>query len=184
LPKAAFLAHPPLRRAPDRASGHGRLPADYAASGVPVLGRGRLFVWLGSDCVAATVARVTGGQPDAVADQAAKDAVTGRFTQPQEVADLVLMLASGRAGNVTGADFVIDGGMTTTLSPRHHLVDLRAIAHYWWQILGDLDRYRPIREPCRNLSTTAAMELIQILLVRAELETTTRFQPGDINRIG
>jgi NAD(P)-dependent dehydrogenase (short-subunit alcohol dehydrogenase family) len=72
-------------------------------------------LWLGSDGVAATVARATGGQPDAVADQAAKDAVTGRFTQPQEVADLVLLLASGRAGNVTGADFVIDGGMTTTL---------------------------------------------------------------------
>jgi len=45
----------------------------------------------------------------------AKDAVTGRFTQPQEVADLVLLLASGRAGNVTGANFVIDGGLTTTL---------------------------------------------------------------------
>jgi NAD(P)-dependent dehydrogenase (short-subunit alcohol dehydrogenase family) len=72
-------------------------------------------LWLGSDGVAATVARATGGQPDVVADQAAKDAVTGRFTQPQEVADLVLLLASSRAGNVTGADFVIDGGMTTTL---------------------------------------------------------------------
>jgi NAD(P)-dependent dehydrogenase (short-subunit alcohol dehydrogenase family) len=72
-------------------------------------------LWLGSDGVAATVARATGGQPDAVADQAAKDAVTGRFTQPQEVADVVLVLASSRAGNVTGADFVIDGGLTTSL---------------------------------------------------------------------
>jgi len=72
-------------------------------------------LWLGTDGVAATIARATGGQPDAVADQAAKDAVTGRFTQPTEVADLVLLLASGRTGNVTGADFVIDGGMTTTL---------------------------------------------------------------------
>lgn len=72
-------------------------------------------LWLGSDGVAATVARASGGEPDSVADRAAKDAVTGRFTKPQEVADLVLLLASGRAGNVTGADFVIDGGMTTTL---------------------------------------------------------------------
>jgi len=72
-------------------------------------------LWLGSDGVAAVVARATGGLSDAAADQAAKDAVTGRFTQPQEVADLVLVLASGRAGNVAGADFVIDGGMTTTL---------------------------------------------------------------------
>lgn len=72
-------------------------------------------LWLGSDGVAATVARSIGGRPDTVADHAAREAVTGRFTQPDEVADLVLLLASGRAGNVTGADFVIDGGMTTTL---------------------------------------------------------------------
>ena len=36
---------------------------------------------------------------------------TGRFTEPEEVADLVLLLASDRAGNVTGADFLIDGGL-------------------------------------------------------------------------
>jgi NAD(P)-dependent dehydrogenase (short-subunit alcohol dehydrogenase family) len=41
--------------------------------------------------------------------------VTGRFTQPEEVADLVLVLASDRAGNITGADFAIDGGLITTL---------------------------------------------------------------------
>ena len=29
---------------------------------------------------------------------------TGRFTRPDEVADLVLLLASDRAGNVTGSD--------------------------------------------------------------------------------
>ncbi len=41
--------------------------------------------------------------------------LTGRFTRPEEVADLVLLLASDRVGNVTGADFVIDGGMIPTL---------------------------------------------------------------------
>jgi NAD(P)-dependent dehydrogenase (short-subunit alcohol dehydrogenase family) len=41
--------------------------------------------------------------------------VTGRFTRPEEVADLVLVLASPRTGNVTGSDFVIDGGLITTL---------------------------------------------------------------------
>jgi NAD(P)-dependent dehydrogenase (short-subunit alcohol dehydrogenase family) len=41
--------------------------------------------------------------------------VTGRFTRPEEVADLVLLLASDRVGNVTGADFVIDGGLIRTL---------------------------------------------------------------------
>jgi NAD(P)-dependent dehydrogenase (short-subunit alcohol dehydrogenase family) len=29
--------------------------------------------------------------------------------------DVVLLLASDRAGNVTGSDFVIDGGLITTL---------------------------------------------------------------------
>ncbi|HEY2213885.1 MAG TPA: oxidoreductase [Acidimicrobiales bacterium] len=72
-------------------------------------------LWLGDDGVAQTIARATGGGADAVAKQAATQSVTGRFTTPQEVADLVLMLASDRAGNVTGADFVIDGGLITTL---------------------------------------------------------------------
>jgi NAD(P)-dependent dehydrogenase (short-subunit alcohol dehydrogenase family) len=72
-------------------------------------------LWLGDGGVAATVARATGLQPDAVAKQAADDSVTGRFTRPEEVADLVLLLASDRAGNVTGADVIIDGGLTTSL---------------------------------------------------------------------
>jgi NAD(P)-dependent dehydrogenase (short-subunit alcohol dehydrogenase family) len=72
-------------------------------------------LWLGDEGVAATVAKATGGDPHAVARLAAGEAVTGRFTDPQEVADLVLLLASDRAGNVTGADFVIDGGLITTL---------------------------------------------------------------------
>ncbi|HKB46573.1 MAG TPA: oxidoreductase [Ktedonobacterales bacterium] len=72
-------------------------------------------LWLGAEGVAQTVARAGSGDPDAVAKQAAEAIVTGRFTRPEEVADLVVLLASDRAGNVTGADFVIDGGLITTL---------------------------------------------------------------------
>jgi NAD(P)-dependent dehydrogenase (short-subunit alcohol dehydrogenase family) len=72
-------------------------------------------LWLGKDGVAQTIAHASGGEPDAIAKQAAQGAVTGRFTRPQEVADLVMLLASERAGNVTGADFVIDGGLITTI---------------------------------------------------------------------
>jgi NAD(P)-dependent dehydrogenase (short-subunit alcohol dehydrogenase family) len=72
-------------------------------------------LWLGDEGVAATVARATGGDPAGVAKQVAAEAATGRFTRPQEVADLVLLLASGRAGNVTGSDLVIDGGLVKTL---------------------------------------------------------------------
>lgn len=72
-------------------------------------------MWFGQDGVAATVAQHSGTTPDAVAQQAATESATGRFTRPQEVADLVLLLASERAGNITGSDFVIDGGLITTL---------------------------------------------------------------------
>jgi len=72
-------------------------------------------LWLGANGVAATVGRASGQNPDAVAENAAADSVTGRFTRPDEIADLVLLLASDRAGNVTGADFTIDGGLITTL---------------------------------------------------------------------
>ncbi|GAA4720289.1 oxidoreductase [Phytohabitans rumicis] len=72
-------------------------------------------LWLGESGVAATVALATGSDPQAVAKHAATDSVTGRFTQPREVADLVLLLASDRAGNITGADITIDGGLITTL---------------------------------------------------------------------
>lgn len=72
-------------------------------------------LWLGEDGVAAAVAKATGADAGAVAQSAAADSATGRFTEPQEVADLVVLLASGRAANVTGADFVIDGGLVKTL---------------------------------------------------------------------
>lgn len=71
-------------------------------------------LWLGDTGVAATVSRATGTSPGAVAQQAATQSVTGRFTRPEEVAGLVVLLASDRTSNVTGADFVIDGGLITT----------------------------------------------------------------------
>ena len=71
-------------------------------------------LWLGAGGVAQTVSAATGVQPGDVARQAAEAMVTGRFTQPAEVADLVLFLASSRAANITGADFTIDGGLVPT----------------------------------------------------------------------
>jgi NAD(P)-dependent dehydrogenase (short-subunit alcohol dehydrogenase family) len=71
-------------------------------------------LWLGDHGVAQTVSRATGAKPEDVASQAAHDSVTGRFSRPEEVADLVLLLASDRTANVTGADFRIDGGLIPT----------------------------------------------------------------------
>ena len=72
-------------------------------------------LWLGKGGVAQTVGAATGARPEDVEHDAARQMVTGRFTRPAEVADLVLFLASDRSANVTGADFVIDGGLITTL---------------------------------------------------------------------
>jgi NAD(P)-dependent dehydrogenase (short-subunit alcohol dehydrogenase family) len=73
-------------------------------------------LWLGDDGMAASVAEASGRNAQDIAGEAASKAVTGRFTHPHEIADLVLLLASDRiAGNITGADFVIDGGLTTEI---------------------------------------------------------------------
>lgn len=71
-------------------------------------------LWLAGDGVASTVSRATGMAPEEVAAQAASATVTGRFSKPAEVADVVLMLASDRTSNVTGSDVTIDGGFLTT----------------------------------------------------------------------
>jgi NAD(P)-dependent dehydrogenase (short-subunit alcohol dehydrogenase family) len=74
-------------------------------------------LWLGKDGVAETVAKATGVDPAT----ARKNVIasiggipTGRFTTPEEVATLVVMLASRRTANVTGANYVIDGGLVKT----------------------------------------------------------------------
>ncbi len=72
-------------------------------------------LWLGDHGVAATVSGSQGVDRAAVVRQQEQQAATGRFTTPDEVADLVVLLTSERAGNITGSDFVIDGGLVSTL---------------------------------------------------------------------
>jgi NAD(P)-dependent dehydrogenase (short-subunit alcohol dehydrogenase family) len=67
-------------------------------------------LWLGDGGVADTVARAQGTQPGDIQAGAASQAVTGRFSQPHEVADLVLFLASERSSFITGLAVPIDGG--------------------------------------------------------------------------
>ncbi|MEV7323296.1 SDR family oxidoreductase, partial [Streptomyces sp. NPDC093970] len=75
-------------------------------------------LWMGPGGMADTLAGAMGiGRQEAV-DQMIDGLggfATGRFTHPEEVADLVLMLASDRAANITGSDFTIDGGLIKTL---------------------------------------------------------------------
>jgi NAD(P)-dependent dehydrogenase (short-subunit alcohol dehydrogenase family) len=75
-------------------------------------------LWLGPEGVAATVAKASGVDAETARKQVVASQggfATGRFTRPDEVADLVIFLASDRSGNITGADFVIDGGLIKTL---------------------------------------------------------------------
>jgi NAD(P)-dependent dehydrogenase (short-subunit alcohol dehydrogenase family) len=72
-------------------------------------------LWLGAGGVAETVGEVSNLAPADVAKAAVSGTATGRFTRPEEVADLVLLLAGGRATNMTGADILIDGGLITTM---------------------------------------------------------------------
>ena len=72
-------------------------------------------LWLGDHGVASTVGTAQDVAADEIVRAQEQQAATGRFTSPAEVADLVVLLASDRAGNVTGSDFVIDGGLVTTL---------------------------------------------------------------------
>jgi NAD(P)-dependent dehydrogenase (short-subunit alcohol dehydrogenase family) len=72
-------------------------------------------LWLGADGVAATVSGSAGLPPDEVAKKAVETAATGRFSTPEQVADLIVFLASDLTANITGADYVIDGGLIQTL---------------------------------------------------------------------
>lgn len=72
-------------------------------------------LWLGHGGVAETVGGAVGLAPEEIQKKAAGDSVTGRFSTPEEVATLVVMAASDKLGNVTGADFLIDGGLVGTL---------------------------------------------------------------------
>jgi NAD(P)-dependent dehydrogenase (short-subunit alcohol dehydrogenase family) len=72
-------------------------------------------LWLGDHGVAATIAAATGSTTEAVRAQAIASMPTGRFTTPEEVATLVALLASPRTGNVTGSNYIIDGGLIKTM---------------------------------------------------------------------
>jgi NAD(P)-dependent dehydrogenase (short-subunit alcohol dehydrogenase family) len=75
----------------------------------------RTDLWLGDSGVAATVAHGTDVSAEEVVRRQEAAAPSGRFTLPEEIADLVTFLCSDRAANITGSDFVIDGGLVTTL---------------------------------------------------------------------
>jgi NAD(P)-dependent dehydrogenase (short-subunit alcohol dehydrogenase family) len=74
-------------------------------------------LWLGDHGVAQTVAAATGVDADtarATVIAGIGGLATGRFTTPEEVATLIAVLASERTANVTGVNYIIDGGLIKT----------------------------------------------------------------------
>ena len=82
----------------------------YAASGVRIIGvnpglteTGRVGEGMAAD------ARHAGISPEAAKERAVSKIPLGRMAQPEEVAHLVLFLASGKASYITGTTVTMDG---------------------------------------------------------------------------
>jgi NAD(P)-dependent dehydrogenase (short-subunit alcohol dehydrogenase family) len=74
-------------------------------------------LWLGPEGVATTVAEATGVDVDTAHETIIAELggfATGRITTPEDVAHLIVMLASDRSRNITGVNYVIDSGLIKT----------------------------------------------------------------------
>ncbi|MBV9861562.1 MAG: glucose 1-dehydrogenase [Alphaproteobacteria bacterium] len=58
--------------------------------------------------------QINPGDPASVARRYQAAMPTGRYTTPDEIANVVMFLCSDLAGNITGAQYVVDGGRTAT----------------------------------------------------------------------
>ncbi|MFE4977508.1 oxidoreductase [Kitasatospora sp. NPDC056651] len=97
------------------------LSEEFAPRGVRVNavapGPVRTPFWTDPGGFAEAVATEAGGTAQQALDEEVPRQMgisTGRVTEPEEVADLVAFLVSRRAGNISGAEFVIDGGQVKT----------------------------------------------------------------------
>ena len=58
--------------------------------------------------------QISPGNPASVGERYQAAQPTGRYTTPEEIANMVLFLCSDLASNTTGGQFVVDGGRTAT----------------------------------------------------------------------
>lgn len=92
---------------------------EYAAQGIRVVtvapGLTATPMWLGPSGVASQIAAATNGDAAAIAEATATSTPLGRFLSPDEIANCICFMASPRASAVTGAEIVVDGGLTQTM---------------------------------------------------------------------
>ncbi|WP_142048685.1 SDR family NAD(P)-dependent oxidoreductase [Pseudonocardia kunmingensis] len=93
------------------------LSEEFAPQGVRVNtvspGPVRTPWWTDEGGAADVLAAAFGSDREAVMEQVAPEAMalrTGRLLDPQEVADVIALLASPRSASTTGADVLVDGG--------------------------------------------------------------------------
>ena len=70
--------------------------------------------WTKKGGAAEVMAQALGSDRDTVLETAAAEMMnltTGRLIDPQEVADVIVLLASPRAASTTGSDFIVDAGL-------------------------------------------------------------------------
>ncbi|MFG3258636.1 SDR family NAD(P)-dependent oxidoreductase [Streptomyces sp. NPDC048172] len=95
-----------------------QLSGEFAPQGIRVNavvpGVTRTEWWTEEGGVADRIAAQAGTDRDSVIERVVPemmDLATGRFVEPQEIADAVALLASPRSGSTTGAEFVVDSGL-------------------------------------------------------------------------
>ncbi|MEU4835234.1 SDR family oxidoreductase [Streptosporangium sp. NPDC023615] len=70
--------------------------------------------WTEEGGAADIIAAQAGTDRDSVLDSGAVEMMslsTGRLAEPQEIADVIALLASPRSASTTGADFAVDSGL-------------------------------------------------------------------------
>jgi NAD(P)-dependent dehydrogenase (short-subunit alcohol dehydrogenase family) len=95
---------------------------EYGAQGIRVntISPGPVLTdwWTKPGGAADVISGMAGADREAVISQVAPSMMkltTGRLVHPQEIADVVALLASPRSGSTTGAEFAIDGGFLKEL---------------------------------------------------------------------